>query len=66
VTADNLRSIVPGDTREDVLKLGIPAARLTMFGDEGHLLEIYSYMTKGATLGVVRLSDGSVSKVELR
>jgi hypothetical protein len=66
VTADTLRSIVPGATRGDVLKLGTPGLRLTMFGDEGHLLEIYSYMTEGATFGVVRLSDGSVSKVELR
>lgn len=66
VTAENLKSIAPGTAREDVLKLGAPASRITMFGDDGHLLEIYSYMTKGATFGVVRLSDGAVSKVELR
>jgi hypothetical protein len=66
MTAEDLKSIVPGATREDVLKVGVPSSRLTMFGDEGHLLEIYSYVTKGVTFGVVRLSDGSVSKVELR
>ncbi len=66
VTAENLRDIAPGAAREDVLKLGIPAARITMFGDDGHLLEIYSYRTKNTTFGVVRLSDGAVSKVELR
>jgi hypothetical protein len=66
VTAENLRDIAPGAAREDVLKLGIPAARITMFGDDGHLLEIYSYRAKNTTFGVVRLSDGAVSKVELR
>jgi hypothetical protein len=66
VTAENLKDIAPGAAREDVLKLGIPAARITMFGDDGHLLEIYSYRTKNTTFGVVRLSDGAVSKVELR
>ena len=49
-----------------MLKLGVPASRITMYGDEGHLLEIYSYITNGAIFGVVRLSDGAVSKVELR
>jgi len=34
--------------------------------DDGHLLEIYSYATSNATFGVVRLSDGAVSRVELR
>jgi hypothetical protein len=66
VTAENLKGIAPGAAREDVLKLGVPAARITMFGDDGHLLEIYNYMSKNATFGVVRLSDGAVSKVELR
>jgi hypothetical protein len=66
VTAENLKSLAPGTAREDLLKLGSPASRITMFGDDGHLLEIYSYVTKGATFGVVRLSDGAVSKVELR
>jgi hypothetical protein len=66
VTAENLKAIVPGTTREDVLKLGAPSSRMTMFGDEGHLVEIYSYVSKGATFGVIRLSDGSVSKIELR
>ncbi len=66
MTADNLKGIAPGASREDVLKLGVPAARITMFGDEGHLLEIYDYMAKGVALGVVRLSDGAVSQVELR
>jgi len=65
VSADDLKNLNPGTVREDVLKLGPPAWRITMF-DDGHLLEIYSYMTRNTTLGVVRLSDGAVSRVELR
>ena len=51
--------------REDVLKLGPPASRISMF-DEGHLLEIYRYMTGDTTLGVVRLADRAVSGVQMR
>ncbi len=65
VTVEDLKGITPGTIREDLLKLGPPASRLSM-SDDGHLLEIYSYMTGDTTLGVVRLSDGAVSRVELR
>jgi hypothetical protein len=34
--------------------------------DDGHLLEIFSYSANNIRIGVVRLSDGAVSKVELR
>jgi hypothetical protein len=65
MTTDQLKSIVAGAKREEILKLGVPASRITMF-DDGHLLEIYSYTAKNTTFGVVRLSDGAVSRVELR
>ena len=64
-SAEDLKSIAPGTIREEVLKLGIPASRITMI-DDGHLVEIYSYANRNATFGVVRLSDGAVSRVELR
>jgi len=64
-TIEDLKAIIPGTGREDLLKLGSPASRITMI-DDGHLLEIYSYMTRDMTFGVVRLSDGRVSRVELR
>lgn len=66
VTAADLKAIAPGTSRADVLKLGVPAARITMFSDDGHLLEIYDYSASGFTFGVVRLSDGAVAQVELR
>ncbi len=48
-----------------MLKLGAPASRISMF-DDGHVLEIYTYAASNATFAVVRLSDGAVSRVELR
>ena len=65
VTPDDLKTLAMGTARRDVLKLGAPAARITMF-DDGHLVEIYRYQMRETTFGVVRLSDGSVSSVELR
>jgi hypothetical protein len=64
-SAEDLKAIAVGTLREEVLKLGAPASRITMM-DDGHLLEIYSYMNSDTALGVVRLSDGAVSRVELR
>ena len=63
-TAADLRAIVVGTHREDVLKLGVPAARITMY-DDGHLIEIFRYMARDINLGVVRLSDGTVASVQV-
>jgi hypothetical protein len=65
MTRDDLKQVATGAQRDDVLKMGEPAARITMF-DDGHLVEVYRYADSDRTLGVVRLSDGAVSKVELR
>jgi hypothetical protein len=65
VTSDDLKALANGTTRKDVLKLGAPASRITMY-DDGHLVEIYRYQSRDTTLGVVRLSDGSVSNVQVR
>jgi hypothetical protein len=65
VTADDLRTVTPGMNRTDVLKMGEPAARITMVND-GHLVEVYSYKHDDTLLGRVRLSDGAVSSAEVR
>jgi hypothetical protein len=65
VTAEDLKQVTEGMDREDVLKLGAPASRITMFED-GHLNESYRYATKETSFGHVRLTDGKVSGVELR
>jgi len=65
MTADELRAVAPGMERSALLKLGAPASRVTMF-DDGHVVELYLYSGEQSTLGEVRLSDGQVSKVQLR
>ncbi|MGH9646331.1 MAG: hypothetical protein ACRD4E_05885, partial [Bryobacteraceae bacterium] len=65
VTREDLRTLAGGTSRAAVLKLGSPDSRITMF-DDGHLVEIYRYQTRDTTVGVVRLSDGSVSSVQVR
>jgi hypothetical protein len=65
VTAAELKNISKGLSREDLLKLGAPASRITM-DDDGHLLEIFSYSDKDTSFGRVRLIDGAVATVEIR
>jgi hypothetical protein len=65
VTADDLKRVTNGMSREDLLKLGAPASRITM-DEDGHLLESFSYADKDTWLGRVKLTDGAVSSVEIR
>ena len=65
MTSDDLKTLATGTARKDLLKMGAPASRITMY-DDGHLIEIYRYQSRDTTLGVVRLSDGSVSSVQVR
>lgn len=65
MTRDGLKQVSTGAQRDDVLKLGEPAARITMF-DDGHLVEVYRYVANDRSLGSVQFSDGAVSKVEVR
>ncbi len=63
-TAADLRTIVVGTDRGNLLKLGVPAARIMMYED-GHLVEIFRYMSADTDIGVVRLTDGAVSNVQV-
>jgi hypothetical protein len=65
VTTENLKTVTTGMNREDVLRLGPPASRITMF-DDGHVVEVYRYQTGDNSLGVVRLTDGAVSSTQVR
>jgi hypothetical protein len=65
VTTEDLKKIANGMSREEVLKLGAPASRITM-DEDGHLLELFSYSANDSSIGRVRLTDGAVSKVEIR
>lgn len=64
VTADDLKKVAAGMRREDLLKIGEPAGRMTL-DEDGHLIEIYQYSAKGAQIGTVRMTDGVVSSVKL-
>ena len=63
MTAEDLKQVAPGSSREDLLKLGAPSARITMIED-GHLVEVYNYIAHGENLGRVRLTDGAVASVQ--
>jgi hypothetical protein len=65
VTVEDLKKVTNGMSREDLLKLGAPASRITM-SDDGHLLETFSYAAKDASIGRVKLINGAVSSVEFR
>ncbi len=65
VTVNDLKKIVNGMKREDLLKLGAPGSRI-MMDEDGHLLEVFSYFDKEMSIGRVRLTDGIVASVEVR
>jgi len=62
MTLEILRTFTGGTPREDVLRFGPPASRVTMY-DDGHVVEIYSYLSHGVKIGTIQLSDGVVSSV---
>jgi hypothetical protein len=63
MSPEELKAGSIGMSRADVLKLGAPASKITMF-DDGHLSETYSYRQQGRKFGTVRLTDGAVASVE--
>jgi hypothetical protein len=65
MTAADLRKVSAGMNRDEVLQMGAPAARITMF-DDGHLVEVFRYTQNDSNLGTVRLSDGAVSSVQVK
>jgi hypothetical protein len=63
MSPENFHSVSPGMTREDVLSLGAPDSKITMFED-GHLVELYSYHQNGQKFGGLRLIDGVVASIQ--
>ncbi len=60
----DLDAILQGMPRVEVLALGEPSARITMFED-GHLVELYHYRNESLPSGAVRLIDGTVAAIQL-
>lgn len=65
MSREGLKRVSAGMTRSDILRMGTPAARITMF-ENGHLSETYSYRQQGQKVGTVRLTDGAVANVEVQ
>ena len=63
MSPEDFHKISTGTPRTDVLRLGVPASKITMF-DDGHLVEVYSYHQNGQKFGALRLTDGAVSSIE--
>ncbi len=63
-TAQDLKKIAVGMHRAELLKLGFPAIHLMMV-DSGHLVETFHFTTQSSDVGLVRLTDGTVSSVQV-
>ena len=65
-TAEEMASIQVGASEKEVFTtLGQPESKVTI-PDDGHLVEICQYWSKGKQLGTVRLDNGQVVNVESR
>jgi len=66
-TVQEVAGIQVGASEQDVLAaLGVPASRVTIPDDDGHLRESFQYWANGSQLGTIRLDNGSVISVEAR
>jgi hypothetical protein len=66
-TAEEFATVQVGASAQDVItKLGQPESKVTIPDDDGHLLEICQYWSKGKQIGTVRLDNGQVVNVEPR
>jgi hypothetical protein len=65
-TAEDFAAIQVGASEEQVVSaLGQPESKVTI-PDDGHLVQICQYWSKGKRLGTVRLDNGQVVNVESR
>jgi hypothetical protein len=65
-TAEELAGIQVGATEQELFSaLGQPESKVTI-PDDGHLVQICQYWSKGKQLGTVRLDNGQVVNVESR
>jgi hypothetical protein len=66
-TPEEVAGIQIGASEKDVVDaLGVPASRVIIPDDDGHLRESYQYWAKGSQIGTVRLDNGYVVKIEAR
>jgi hypothetical protein len=66
-TVDDVASIKVGASASEMRSaLGSPESRVSIPGDDGHLLEICQYWANGEPIGTVRLDNGRVTSVQTR
>jgi hypothetical protein len=66
-SVEQIAAVQVGATSNELeTALGAPESRVSIPGDDGHLLEIFQYWAKGQPLGTVRLDNGRVVSVQTR
>jgi hypothetical protein len=66
-SVEEIAAVQVGATAKDLeATLGPPESRVSIPDDDGHLLEICQYWSKGQALGTVRLDNGRVVSVQTR
>jgi hypothetical protein len=66
-SVEEIAAIQVGATSNELqAALGAPESRVSIPDDDGHLLEICQYWSKGQPLGTVRLDNGRVVSVQTR
>jgi hypothetical protein len=66
-SVEDVANIKVGATASELrATLGAPESRVSIPGDDGHLLEICQYWAKGEPVGTVRLDNGRVISVQSR
>jgi hypothetical protein len=64
-TVDQVAGIKVGTTSSELrATLGAPESKVSIPGDDGHLLEICQYWAKGEAIGTIRLDNGRVISVQ--
>ena len=66
-SVEEIAAVKVGATSNELeAALGTPESRVSIPGDDGHLLEICQYWSKGEALGTVHLDNGRVVSVQTR
>jgi hypothetical protein len=66
-SVEEIAAVKVGATSKELeASLGPPESRVSIPDDDGHLLEICQYWSKGQALGTVRLDNGRVVSVQTR
>jgi hypothetical protein len=65
-SVEEVASIQVGASSSELRALGAPESKVSIPGDDGHLLEICQYWAKGEPIGTIRLDNGRVISVQVR